>query len=83
MKRVVFAIFATLLLSVGCAPRNEYVTVEGYMLGTTFRIVANTTLSQGDLYAEAMAIDSTAKSSMSIFNTQSLISRINAGQTDT
>jgi thiamine biosynthesis lipoprotein len=52
------------------------------MLGTTFRIVANTTLSQGDLYAEAMAIDSTAKSSMSIFNTHSLISRINAGQTD-
>ena len=82
MKRVVFAIFATLLLSVGCAPRNEYVTVEGYMLGTTFRIVAKTALAQKQVYAEAMVIDSTAKSSMSIFNTQSLISRINAGVTD-
>lgn len=82
MKRVVFAIFATLLLSVGCAPRNEYVTVEGYMLGTTFRIVAKTALAQKQIYAEAMVIDSTAKSSMSIFNTQSLISRINAGVTD-
>ena len=82
MKRVVFAIFATLLLSVGCAPRNEYVTVEGYMLGTTFRIVAKTALAQKQVYAEAMVIDSTAKSSMSIFNTQSLISRVNAGVTD-
>lgn len=82
MKRVVFAIFATLLLSVGCTPRNEYVTVEGYMLGTTFRIVAKTALAQKQVYAEAMVIDSTAKSSMSIFNTQSLISRINAGVTD-
>lgn len=82
MKRVVFAIFATLLLSVGCTPRNEYVTVEGYMLGTTFRIVAKTTLAQKQVYAEAMVIDSTAKSSMSIFNTQSLISRINAGVAD-
>lgn len=82
MKRVLFAIFATLLLSVGCAPRNEYVTVEGYMLGTTFRIVAKTALAQKQVYAEAMVIDSTAKSSMSIFNTQSLISRINAGVTD-
>ena len=82
MKRIVFAIFATLLLSVGCAPRNEYVTVEGYMLGTTFRIVAKTALAQKQVYAEAMVIDSTAKSSMSIFNTQSLISRINAGVTD-
>ena len=82
MKRVVFAIFATLLLSVGCAPRNEYVTVEGYMLGTTFRIVAKTALAQKQVYAEAMVIDSMAKSSMSIFNTQSLISRINAGVTD-
>ena len=83
MKRVVFAIFTTLLLSVGCAPRNEYVTVEGYMLGTTFRIVAKTALAQKQVYAEAMVIDSTAKSSMSIFNPNSLISKINAGQCDT
>ena len=52
------------------------------MLGTTFRIVAKTALAQKQVYAEAMVIDSTAKSSMSIFNTQSLISRINAGVTD-
>ena len=52
------------------------------MLGTTFRIVAKTALTQKQVYAEAMVIDSTAKSSMSIFNTRSLISRINAGVTD-
>lgn len=86
MKRLINAIFATLLfalLAVGCAPKKQYVTVEGYMLGTTFRIVAKTELSQSEIYAEAMVIDTLAKSSMSIFNPNSLISKINAGQCDT
>ena len=47
------------------------------MLGTTFRVVANTAVTQSDIYAAAMEIDSVAKSSMSIFNPNSLISRIN------
>ena len=53
------------------------------MLGTTFRVVANTTLTQSEIYSEAIAIDSVAKSSMSIFNPNSLISAINAGKVDT
>ena len=53
------------------------------MLGTTFRVVANTTLTQSEIYSEAIAIDSVAKSSMSIFNPNSLISAINAGEVDT
>ena len=53
------------------------------MLGTTFRVVANTTLTQGEIYSEAIAIDSVAKSSMSIFNPNSLISAVNAGEVDT
>ena len=47
------------------------------MLGTTFRVAANTAVAQSDIYAAAMEIDSVAKSSMSIFNPNSLISRIN------
>ena len=79
MRGFLKAIFATfvLLVAVSCAPRSKYVVVEGYMLGTTFRVVANTAVSQSDIYAAAMEIDSVAKSSMSIFNTNSLISRIN------
>ena len=81
--KAIFATVATLLFVVGCTPAKRYITVEGYMLGTTFRVVANTTLQQSAIYAEAMAIDSVAKSSMSIFNTNSLIAAINAGKVDT
>lgn len=85
MKRLVNAIFATLLLVAfcqGCTTEPRYVTVEGLMLGTTFRVVAKGELQQADIYAEAMHIDSVAKSSMSIFNPSSLISRINNSTTD-
>lgn len=84
MKRylAIFSTLLVLLLATACAPRTRYVTVEGYMLGTTFRIVANTARSQGCLYSEAMRIDSLAKSSMSIFDSNSLISRINDNTTD-
>lgn len=85
MWRIVKAIFTTVLLlvTVGCQPRSRYVVVEGYMLGTTFRVVANTTATQSDIYCAAMEIDSVAKSSMSIFNDNSLISRINDNRVDT
>ena len=52
------------------------------MLGTTFRVVANTTESQKAIYAAAMEIDSVAKASMSIFNPNSLVSRINDNRAD-
>ena len=53
------------------------------MIGTTFHIVANTPLSSSKIYAEAMTIDSLASASMSIFNSSSLLSRINNNSTDT
>ena len=81
--KAIFATFVVVFSVVGCGPSERYVTVEGYMLGTTFRVVANTSLPQSDIYAEAMRIDVDAKSSMSIFSPSSLISRINAGQVDT
>ena len=82
--RILKAIFATFILFalVGCKPQNRYVTVEGYMLGTTYRVVANTTVKQSDIFAEALYIDSVAKSSMSIFNNNSLISQINDNRAD-
>ena len=81
--KAIFATVAVLLFAVGCTPAKRYITVEGYMLGTTFRVVANTTLMQSEIYNEAMAIDSVAKSLMSIFNPNSLIASVNAGKVDT
>ena len=81
--KAIFAIVVALLFAVGCTPEKRYITVEGCMLGTTFRVVANTTLTQSEIYSEAIAIDSVAKSSMSIFNPNSLISAVNAGEVDT
>jgi len=83
--RFIKAIFATvvLLALVGCTPQERYVTVEGYMLGTTFRVVAKTRLQASEIYKKVMHIDSVAKSSMSIFNTNSIISRVNDNITDT
>lgn len=82
--RILKAIFATFILFalVGCKPQSRYVTVEGYMLGTTYRVVANTTVKQSDIFAEALHIDSVAKYSMSIFNNNSLISQINDNRAD-
>ena len=82
--RIIKAIFATfmLLTLVGCKPQNRYVTVEGYMLGTTYRVVANTTVKQCDIFAAALHIDSVAMSSMSIFEDNSLISQINDNRAD-
>ena len=52
------------------------------MLGTTYRVVANTTVKQSDIFAAALHIDSVAKYSMSIFNNNSLISQINDNRAD-
>ena len=81
--KAIFATFVVALLAMGCVPKSRYVTVEGYMLGTTFRVVANTTLKQSEIYDEAMHIDTVAKSSMSIFNPNSLVNAVNENRTDT
>lgn len=81
--KAIFTTVVIMFITVGCTPRQSYVTVEGYMLGTTFRIVAKTSISQSDIYSEAMRIDSVAKSSMSIFNPNSLISQVNDNRCDT
>ena len=69
---------------VGCgAPsRSEYVTVDGQMLGTFLHIVAQTDEEPSEIYSRMMALDSVAKRSMSIFDENSLLSRINRGETD-
>ena len=74
-------LLAALLCVAGCRP-STHVTVEGSVLGTTFRIKARTTLPADEIYTEVMALDEEMKHSMSIFDETSLLSRINRGESD-
>jgi len=75
-------LLASLLATAACRHAAPYVTVEGSVLGTTFRIKAQTALPAETLYAEVMALDAEMKRSMSLFDTESLLSRINRGESD-
>ena len=52
------------------------------MLGTTYHIVAETTLSSRELYDKMQKINNEAIASMSIFDSNSLLNRINRNETD-
>lgn len=72
-----------LVLACGCSGRTEYMSVDGVMLGTTLRIVADARgTSPAEVYAAAMELDREAKVSMSIFDPESLLSRLNRNETD-
>lgn len=67
----------------GCERRPAYTTVEGVMLGTTLRVVADVrSVSSQELYAAVMELDREAKASMSIYDETSLLSRLNRNETD-
>ena len=78
----------TLLLAlsffcVGCGNDTpSYIRVEGQMLGTFMQVSASTERESSEIYSLMMQIDSAAKSSMSIFDENSLLSRINRSETD-
>lgn len=72
-----------LLLAVGCSSHSKgYRTVDGQMLGTTFHIVAECECEQSDIYRSMAYLDERMRSSMSIFDEGSLMSRVNANLTD-
>ena len=76
-----FTILAALLLA-GCSPVSQYRTVDGSMLGTTYHIVAETSLSNERIFEEMQRINLEAIASMSIFNPNSQLSRINRNESD-
>jgi thiamine biosynthesis lipoprotein len=76
-----FTILAALLLA-GCSPVSQYRTVDGSMLGTTYHIVAETSLSNETIFEEMQRINLEAIASMSIFNPNSQLSRINRNESD-
>ena len=77
-----FVILVAVLL-VGCGGNKpQYRTLNGSILGTTFHIIAETTLPIEQISTEVQRINEEANNSMSIFNATSLLSRINNNETD-
>lgn len=84
-KKTIRGVFAALCAAAlwGCGGRTAYTTVDGTMLGTTLHVVADVQgVSAQELYAAVMELDRQAKASMSIFDPESLLSRLNRNQTD-
>lgn len=81
--RILLRMLLAALLFAGCGRRADYRVIEGAMLGTCFRVsVQLDAPSTGELYGRIMEIDSAMKSSMSIFDGRSLLSRLNRNETD-
>ena len=66
-------ILAAMLL-VGCSSPKQYRTVDGSMLGTTYHIIAETEISEVEIFGEMNRINEEAIASMSIFSPTSLLS---------
>ena len=80
--RGAFAVFVAAVLC-GCGSRPEFTTVDGMMLGTTLHVVADVKgISSQELYGAVMELDREAKASMSIYDSTSLLSRLNRNETD-
>ena len=77
------SVVVSLTLFVGCGGEQaEYRVVDGQMLGTFLHLSAQTTEPSGEIFNRMMEIDAEAKKSMSIFDENSLLSRINRSETD-
>lgn len=59
------AVAAVCLAAAGCSLRKDYTVVEGVMLGTSLRVVADVGgVGKQELYAAVMELDREAKASM-------------------
>ena len=79
-RKGLLGLLAGVMLAVGCTAEQEYRVVDGVMLGTHLHIISDSPCDT--LYRGAMALDKEAKASMSIFDENSLINRINRGESD-
>ncbi len=77
-------LFCTIMLSGCSSPQQEYQKIQNVpMLGTTLTIIADIPAdSLSPLLDGVMRVDSVMKAQMSIFDSTSLVSRINRGETD-
>ncbi len=82
-KLLLLGLSPILLLSNGCSPGKpkEYIKLEGFTQGTTYSITYYDSLSRV-LYKEIDSILNCIDLSMSIYNPESNISKLNSNQTD-
>lgn len=73
---------AVMALSSCGKSQGKYVEIDGVMLGTTLHISAKTNSQSIDIYNRAMEVDAEMKRSMSVFDENSLLNRLNANLTD-
>lgn len=80
------SLLAIVVLSLLSCSSNErkmrYVKVEGEALGTFVAVTCNTDVDEAKIAEIVARVDAEAKASMSIFDSSSLLSRINRGETD-
>lgn len=72
------------VVSVACSGStpSRYIRVDGAALGTFVHVIACTDMTAEELAREIERIDAEAKSSMSIFDENSRLSRLNDNRTD-
>lgn len=81
--RALVLVAASFAVACGGRGADEYVRVEGYGIGTTYRIVARASKDRiPDITAAADSVFAEMTASMSIFDSTSLLSRLNRGLTD-
>lgn len=83
IRNFVFAILTIISTTImGCGQHTkEYISFEGESLGTFVQIKANTDIPAKHIAEVVAEVDSIAKGSMSIFNPESLLSKINRNET--
>lgn len=79
-KNILAIVFGMLILASGCGTKKNYQYTEGKIYGTFYHITYN---SPDDLQNELRAEMEKVNASLSMFNPQSVISRINRGESDT
>lgn len=85
MKKWIWGLCAVVItgLLAACGGKPKYVKIDGAMLGTTMHVTADLKgVTPQEFYAAAMQLDAQAKASMSIFDSTSLLCRLNRNQTD-
>lgn len=66
----------------GCAPKSDYVVVDGFALGTTYHFVVGGIADTAGMRARIASLLGEVEASMSIYDSNSLISRLNRNETD-
>lgn len=80
MKRI-FPVLTAIVLMCSCSGNKESHVYEGFALGTSYSVIVKGK-APGDMQEKINAVFDEANASVSVFNPNSLLSRINRNETD-